>query len=110
MADAPNVTGLPDRRSFQKFSAWSVGSKVYLFAIVPIIIYLLHLRATRLRVIPKGVPWVGLRNEWFSKTRANVRELFDSKLNIEQGYKKVGNTYFPHSLAFLCPSTLTKII
>lgn len=69
--------------------------KVYLFATFPIIIYILHLRATRLRVIPKGVPWVGLRNEWFSKMRANVRELLNSKFNIEQGYQKVEKFSFP---------------
>lgn len=89
MAHAPEIIGLPDTGPFQRFSGYLSGFKVYLFAALPVIIYLLHLRATKLRVIPKGVPWVGLRNEWFSNTRANIRELFNSKLNIEEGYQKV---------------------
>lgn len=89
MANEPEILGPLDTEPFQIFSIHLAGLKVYLLAALPIIIYLLHLRATRLRVIPEGVPWVGLRNEWFSKTRANIRELFNSKSNIEEGYQKV---------------------
>lgn len=89
MANAPEILALPDTGLFQKPSDCSVGLKVCFFIIFTIIIYLLHLRATKFRVVPNGVPWVGLRNEWFPKTRANIRELFNSKLNIEEGYQKV---------------------
>ncbi|KAL1391388.1 cytochrome P450 [Phyllosticta capitalensis] len=68
----------------------STGWKTYLIAALPVIIYALHLRATRRRVVPKGVPWVGLRNEWFAKIRANMRELYHSKQNIEEGYQLYG--------------------
>lgn len=106
MANMPAVPGLPDKGPFQKLSGALVGLKVYLFAALPIIIYILHLRATRLRVIPNGVPWVGLQNEWFLKTRANIRKLLNSKLNIEEGYQKVRHFF---SL-FVVPTTLTEII
>lgn len=89
MANKPEILGPLDTEPFQIFPIHLAGLRVYLLAALPIIIYLLHLRATRLRVIPEGVPWVGLRNEWFSKTRANIRELFNSKSNIEEGYQKV---------------------
>ncbi|KAI7776840.1 hypothetical protein LA080_004371 [Diaporthe eres] len=94
----PEVPGLPDTGPFQKFSGALVGLKVYLFAALPIIIYILHLRATKLRVTPKGVPWVGLRNEWFSKTRAN------SKSNIEEGYQKYGR----HGKPYITPNLTFK--
>ncbi|KAK7518891.1 cytochrome P450 [Phyllosticta citriasiana] len=85
-------------------SASSTDWKVHLVAILPVVIYLLHLRATRLRVVPKGVPWVGLRNEWFSKIRANVRETFVSKQNIEEGYKKYGK----HGTPYITPNATFK--
>ena len=98
MANAPKILGLPDTGPFQRVPSYLTDLKIFLFAVIPIIIiYLLHLRATRLRVVPNGVPWVGLRNEWFSKTRANIRELFNSKLNIEEGYQKVNRLSCPFS-------------
>lgn len=89
MANVPENAVLLDTEPFQKFLNILRDVKVYLPVALCIIIYLLHLRATRLRVIPEGIPWVGLRNEWFPKARANLRELFDSKQNIETGYQKV---------------------
>lgn len=106
MVNLLEVPGLPDTGTFQRFPGDSVGLKVYLFAAFPIIIYILHLRATRLRVIPTGIPWVGLRNEWFPRTRANIRELLNSKLNVEEGYQKVRCFVF-----MVCaPHPLTEII
>lgn len=89
MANEPEILGPLDTEPFKISSIHLAGLKIYLLAALPIIIYLLHLRATRLRVIPEGLPWVGLRNEWFSKARANIRDLFNSKSNIEEGYQKV---------------------
>lgn len=89
MANVPEETGLLGAEPFQKPLNVLVDLKVCLLAAIAIIIYLLHLRATRLRVIPEGIPWVGLRNEWFPEARANIRELFDSKQNIQTGYQKV---------------------
>jgi hypothetical protein len=100
MPTTSEIYFLPDTGPFQKFYNVVMGFKVYFIAVLPIIIYLLHLRATRLRVTPEGVPWVGLRNEWFSKYRANFRELFDSKLNIESGYQRV-NIYFSLSSSMI---------
>lgn len=88
MPNTSEINVPTDTGSFQRSHVF-LGSKIYFVAALPVIIYLLHLRATRLRVNPEGVPWVGLRNEWFSKTRANLRELFESKSNIEKGYQKV---------------------
>lgn len=102
MTNEPQILGPLDTEPFQKFSIHLAGLKVYFLAALPIIIYSLHLRATRLRVTPKGVPWVGLRNEWFSKTRANIRELFNSKLNIEEGYKRVKQLFSRCSSSFCC--------
>ncbi|KAJ0104185.1 hypothetical protein J7T55_000536 [Diaporthe amygdali] len=67
MPNAFETVGLSETGLFQTSYGSSASWKVYLFA---------------------GVPWVGLRNEWLSKTRANLRELFDSKPNIEEGYQK----------------------
>lgn len=89
MANVLEKTGLLDAEPFQQFLNVLLDLKFYLLAALAITIYLLHLRATRLRVIPEGIPWVGLRNEWFPEARANIRELFDSKQNIETGYQKV---------------------
>lgn len=89
MANVFDNVHVLDTRIFQSSSAIVGAWKVYLIAAFPVIIYLLHLRATRLRVLPDGVPWIGLRNEWFPKTRANMRELSNSKTNIEEGYQRV---------------------
>ncbi|KAG8163376.1 hypothetical protein KVR01_006673 [Diaporthe batatas] len=103
MPNTSEINESTDIRSTQGFHVL-VGWKIYFFAALPVIIYLLHLRATRLRVIPKGVPWVGVRNEWFSKTRANVRELFESKSNIETGYQKYGK----HGKPYVTPNLTFK--
>ncbi|KAG6368107.1 hypothetical protein INS49_002307 [Diaporthe citri] len=100
----PEVPGLPDTGPFQRFSGYSVGLKVYLFTAFPIIFFILHLRATRLRVIPEGIPWVGLRHEWFSRTRANIREFLNSKLNVEEGYQKYGK----HGKPYITPNLTFK--
>lgn len=109
MTDMPESLGLPDTGPFHRLSAFLMGCKFYLLAAFAIIIYLLHLRATKLRVTPKGVPWVGLRDEWFPKTRANIRELTNSKSNVEEGYQKV--KLVPHIVfRVCCPAALTGII
>lgn len=104
MPNTSEINVLPDTGPFQNFSYVFMGLKVYFFTALPILIYLLHVRATRLRVIPEGVPWVGLRNEWFSKYRANFREFFDSKLNIESGYQQVNISFsFFSSMIYVSP-------
>lgn len=102
MTDTPEILGLPSTRPLHRLSAFLMGLRVYLLAAFAIIVYLLHLRATRLRVTPKGLPWMGLRNEWFSKTRANIRELTNSKSNVEEGYQKV-EFVFPVSWSVVPP-------
>jgi hypothetical protein len=42
------------------------------------------------RIVPKNVPWVGpKKDEWFARTRAQVREWWEGKENIMEGYNKV---------------------
>ncbi len=60
--------------------------------ILPIItfgLYALHRKLTAKRALPESIPWVGLRDEWFPRLRANLRDMKAGKQNIVEGYMKV---------------------
>jgi len=58
-----------------------------------LIIYFLNYRATRDRIWPKGMPWAGVRNEWFWQIRAHLRDRFDAKKTLEEGYQRVSKSH-----------------
>jgi hypothetical protein len=41
------------------------------------------------RSIPKGLPWVGKRSEWFWRIRSDVRGLFRVGETITKAYREV---------------------
>jgi hypothetical protein len=57
--------------------------------IVGILLYLQHDIFSQHHVAPSTIPWVGLRSELFSRTRAHWREINSSKQNLKEGYAKV---------------------
>ncbi|KAH8589744.1 cytochrome P450 [Bisporella sp. PMI_857] len=65
-----------------------------------IVIYALHKYSLRDRIAPAGVPWVGVRNEWFSILRAHWRDQWDAKKNLEEGYRR----FSKRGLPFMTPS------
>ncbi len=42
---------------------------------------------------PLTIPWVGLRDELFSKARAHLRDESSALENLRQGYEKVSGRY-----------------
>ena len=52
------------------------------------VIYLAHVK-TMMAIVPQSVPWAGLGNEVFSKTRANMRELTAGLRTLKIGYNQV---------------------
>ena len=53
--------------------------------------------------LPPSVPWVGLRKEVLSKTRANIRELVSGSRTLKIGYNQVSEK-LPVTLALLMAS------
>ena len=43
---------------------------------------------------PKSIPWIGRRNEYFSRIRACGREIFGGLKNMKAGYEEVSAS--PH--------------
>ena len=41
---------------------------------------------------PKSIPWIGLRNESFSRIRACGREIFGGLERMKAGYEEVSNS------------------
>ena len=71
------------------------------------LIYLAHFKVMMAKV-PQSVPWAGLREEVFSRTRANIRELTAGLSTIRSGYNQVLESLLlilTLLTAFICSST-----
>lgn len=64
------------------------------------IVALISLQLIRIRSVPSGLPWVGLKNKRFlPKLRANLREVVAGREPLNEGYEK----YSKHGKACVLP-------
>ncbi|KAF2811844.1 cytochrome P450 [Mytilinidion resinicola] len=80
----------------QSFSLSSLALAAALLSLI----YLLHRRATKDRIVPAGLSWVGLRNERFATTRLHLRDAFAAPAHLKEGYEK----YSKANLPFISPN------
>ncbi|TKA66212.1 hypothetical protein B0A49_07508 [Cryomyces minteri] len=66
-----------------------------------LLLYFIHCRLTAKRWLPNTIPWIGLRNEFFAKTRACMRDMRHGKEHLAEGYAK----YSKHDKPFVAPTT-----
>ncbi|KAF2491532.1 cytochrome P450 [Lophium mytilinum] len=67
------------------------------------LLYLLHRRATKDRIVPAGLPWIGLRDERFATTRLHLRDVFAAPAHLKEGYEKyckIGKAFISPNITF----------
>lgn len=71
---------------------------------VGLVFYVWELTSRLPASIPSSIPWVGLRNEFFSKPKAWIRELRAGLSTLQDGYVTVSNSA-PHGSSLVPDNT-----
>lgn len=80
---------MPTLKFLAKMSSDDLFRPVIILSIITFGLYALHRKLTAKRAIPESIPWVGLRDEWFPRYRANLRDMKAGRQNMIEGYIKV---------------------